>query len=152
MLRDATAADLDEVWAIESSVFAGDAWSRESLRSEIEGDHRRYIVLVDDEGAVRGYAGVLVIGGDGDIQTIAVEPGARGGGHGRELMRELLAEAERRQATQVFLEVRADNPVARTLYESLGFTQIGVRPRYYQPDNVDAIVMRRTTTDAKEAE
>jgi ribosomal protein S18 acetylase RimI-like enzyme len=56
----------------------------------------------------------------------------------------LVGEARKRGAREVFLEVRADNPGAQTLYRSLGFEQIGVRPRYYQPDDVDAIVMRLT--------
>ena len=42
----------------------------------------------------------------------------------------------------MFLEVRADNPVAQALYASEGFEAVGRRPRYYQPDDVDAIVMR----------
>lgn len=153
IIRDAMPADIDAIWAIESAVFGAEAWSLEAMRSEIEGDFRRYVVLVesaeDSNGAtgtagsaVRGYAGLLVLGTDGDIQTIAVSPDARGGGHGRKLMNTLLDEADRRGATQVFLEVRADNPVARGLYASLGFDEIGIRPRYYQPDDVDAVVMR----------
>ena len=54
----------------------------------------------------------------------------------------LIAETRRRGARELFLEVRADNPGAQTLYRELGFEEIGVRPRYYQPDGVDAIVMR----------
>jgi ribosomal protein S18 acetylase RimI-like enzyme len=42
----------------------------------------------------------------------------------------------------VFLEVRADNPVAQAMYTAAGFERIAVRPRYYQPDGVDAWVMR----------
>ena len=38
--------------------------------------------------------------------------------------------------------MRADNPIAQALYDSLGFVQIGVRRGYYQPDDVDAITMR----------
>ncbi|MCS3426912.1 ribosomal protein S18-alanine N-acetyltransferase [Leucobacter aridicollis] len=142
ILRDATLADLDEVAALEAGLFGSDAWSREIVREELAGDHRRYLVLVDEGGAIRGYAGLLVVGTDGDIQTIAVAPELRGGGHGRALMVELLAEAARRGARQVFLEVRADNPPARGLYASLGFAEIGVRPRYYQPEGIDAIVMQ----------
>nr|WP_221936386.1 ribosomal protein S18-alanine N-acetyltransferase [Leucobacter aridicollis] len=141
-MRDATLADLDEVAALEADLFGSDAWSREIVREELAGDHRRYLVLVDEGGAIRGYAGLLVVGTDGDIQTIAVAPELRGGGHGRALMLELLAEAARRGARQVFLEVRADNPPARGLYASLGFAEIGVRPRYYQPEGIDAIVMQ----------
>ena len=91
-----------------------------------------------------GYAGLLCPpgSGDGDIQTIAVSPEMRGQGLGREMMTELLAEAERRAATRVFLEVRADNAVAQALYHDLGFIPVGVRAGYYQPDDVDAIMMR----------
>lgn len=143
ILRPATEADLDAIWRIESDVFAGEAWSREMMREELTADHRHYVALVDPEtGGIHGYAGLLTVGSEGDVQTIAVVPEVRGGGHGRALMRELLAEAVRRRVREVFLEVRADNTVAQRLYADLGFVEIGVRPKYYQPEGVDAIVMR----------
>jgi N6-L-threonylcarbamoyladenine synthase len=54
----------------------------------------------------------------------------------------LIAQARQLGSTETFLEVRADNPVAAALYESLGFVAIDRRKAYYQPDGVDAIVMR----------
>jgi ribosomal protein S18 acetylase RimI-like enzyme len=57
-------------------------------------------------------------------------------------MNELLVAAREARAQRVFLEVRADNPIAMGLYRSLGFAEIGVREGYYQPDNVDAVIMR----------
>ncbi|WP_241843120.1 ribosomal protein S18-alanine N-acetyltransferase [Agromyces albus] len=91
-----------------------------------------------------GYAGLLAPAGSGqgDIQTIAVAPAARGMGLGRGLMHALITQARRRHVAELFLEVRADNAIARALYASLGFRQIGVRRGYYQPDGVDAITMR----------
>lgn len=147
IVRDAALTDLSAVAALEAELFGSDAWSSDIVRDELTGERRRYIVLVDEAGTIRGYAGILVVGTDGDIQTIAVDPGLRGAGHGRALMNELLDEAARRGASQVFLEVRADNPVARGLYISLGFVEIGVRPRYYQPEGVDAIVMQLQLKD-----
>lgn len=141
-LRNASEQDLDAIWAIESRVFGAEAWSRKQMHEELTADHRSYLALVDDADRVRGYAGLLALGTEGDIQTIALAPEARGGGNGRRLMKALLDEAERRSVCEIFLEVRADNPVARGLYASLGFSEIGVRPRYYQPDDVDAVVMR----------
>ncbi len=141
-LRPATAADLDAVWAIEAAVFGSEAWSREMMREELTADHRVYLALVDRDGAVRGYGGLLAVGEEGDIQTIALDPSVRGAGQGRRLMNALLDAGAARRVREVFLEVRADNPAARALYASLGFEEIGVRPRYYQPDGIDAIVMR----------
>ena len=115
------------------------------MRDEVTGEYRHYRVAIRETPhgeCVAGYAGLLAVGADGDIQTIAVAPDARGTGLGRRLMNEVLDEAEHRHVRQIFLEVRADNPVAQRLYESLGFRGVGIRPRYYQPDDVDAIVMR----------
>ena len=139
-LRAATEADLDAIWAIESAVFGAEAWSRDLMRDELTADLRCYLVLVNEAGAIVGYGGLLAVGTEGDIQTIALSPDARGAGQGRRLMNALLDAADGRGVNEVFLEVRADNPVARTLYASLGFEEIGVRPRYYQPEGVDAVV------------
>ncbi|MGD8165815.1 ribosomal protein S18-alanine N-acetyltransferase [Herbiconiux sp. P16] len=146
-LRRAGVADLDAIMALEEASFENDAWSRESMRRELANPHCYYLVGVDAEAGtdmVEGYAGLLCPMGstDADIQTIAVSERSRGRGLGRQLMGRLLAEATTRRAKTVFLEVRADNPVAHALYVSLGFADIAVRPAYYQPDGVDAIVMR----------
>ena len=141
-LRRATLDDLDAIMELETSTFGSDAWSRGSMRSELGSRHGYYLVAGD--APVAGYAGLLAPAGSGqaDIQTIAVAPAARRQGLGRALMVALLDEAGRREAAEVFLEVRADNPNAQQLYASLGFEQIAVRPQYYQPDGVDAHIMR----------
>ena len=146
VLRRATPDDLDAIMAIERATFPVDAWSTSSMRSELRGAHGYYLVAVGEEGAIEGYAGLLAPEGSGqaDIQTVAVAQARRGRGTGRKLMEALLQEAARRGAAEVFLEVRADNEPAQRMYASLGFERIAVRPRYYQPDNADAWVMRRT--------
>ena len=159
-IRRATLGDLDAIMSLETSTFTSDAWSRGTMRAELASPHGYYLVAVARAGetggapapalpqhpdaAIAGYAGLLAPAGSGqaDIQTIAVAPGARRQGLGRALLVALLDEARRRRAIDVFLEVRADNPSAQGLYTSLGFEQIGVRPHYYQPDGVDAYIMR----------
>jgi ribosomal-protein-alanine acetyltransferase len=140
-IRAATADDLPAVMAIERASFPTDAWSEPAMRETFAtGD----AVVAEDGGAVVGYAAVLAPAGSGDadVLTIAVGEEARGRGTGAALLEHLLATASSRGARRVFLEVRADNPVAQHLYTSRGFTAVGRRPRYYQPDGVDAIVMR----------
>jgi ribosomal-protein-alanine N-acetyltransferase len=147
-LRLATPADVDAVMVLEASIFANDAWSSESMLRELTSRHCYYLVAARAEtpDRIEGYAGLLAPRGskDADIQTLAVAPTARRLGLGRSLVLALLAEASVRRAADVFLEVRADNPGAQKLYRELGFEQIGVRRGYYQPDNVDAFVMRRS--------
>jgi len=146
MLRRARPDDLAAIMDIERATFATDAWPEHAMAAELEGEHTYYLVVVDDASpdVAIAYAGLLAPrgSGQGDVQTIAVDRAARGRGLGRALMHALIDEARRRAAAELFLEVRADNPVARGLYESLGFQEIGVRRGYYQPDGVDAIVMR----------
>lgn len=142
-LRPAKPADLDAIMGIENRSFPSDAWSSETMAAELAGPHGAYFVDEVD-GDVIGYGGIRALPGgtDADIQTIAYDAGHRGGGRGRALLRALLAEAMSRGAREMFLEVRADNPAAEGLYRSEGFEEVGRRPHYYQPDDVDAIVMR----------
>ena len=127
--------------------------STDSMRSELGSDNTYYLVAFrpGDPQRVEGYAGLLAprASEDADIQTIAVAEGARRKGLGRLLVLSLVNEARKRGARHVLLEVRADNPNAQNLYASLGFEQIAVRPGYYQPDNVDAHIMRLTVPEAK---
>ncbi len=150
-LRRATAGDLDAIMEIETGTFGNDAWSRDAMLSDLTNSQCHYLVAERDgfPGVLDGYAGLLAPQGahEGDIQTIAVVETARRSGLGRAFMTALIGEARRRGATQVFLEVRADNPGAKRLYDRLGFESIAERVGYYQPDNVDAIVMRLAVPD-----
>lgn len=149
-LRLATPDDLDAIMALETSIFVTDAWSPALMRSELTAAHSFYLVVERDEEVI-AYSGLRAVPGamDADIQTIAVAPHARRLGLGRALMVAMIGEAARRGAREVFLEVRADNPNAQRLYDSLGFRSIAVRQHYYQPDDVDAIVMRLTLGEAE---
>lgn len=142
-IREAGPADLADILALERASFPTDAWSEAMMHEELASPHGWYI-LDEEAGRLVGYAGLRAPKGahDADVQTIAIAGAARGRGRGRALLIRLLAEADRRRVRDVFLEVRADNPIAQALYASEGFVEVGLRPRYYQPDDVDAVVMR----------
>ena len=145
-LRSAGPGDLATIMAIENASFAGDAWQESTMRSELASTSTRYLVAetVDEPHEVVAYSGLLAPVGadDADVQTIAVTQAAQRNGIGRALMQRMMTEARDRGAAQMFLEVRADNPTAKALYDSLGFEVLAVREHYYQPDDVAAIVMR----------
>ncbi len=147
-LRRASADDLDGIMRLETGIFGNDAWSPEMMARDIADPSCYYLVAFDPDAPTRivAYGGLLAPRGaaEGDIQTIAVADEARRHGLGRTLMLALIGEARKRGAREVFLEVRADNPEAQRLYRRLGFEDLGIRKGYYQPDNVDAVVMRLT--------
>ncbi|MDR3080801.1 MAG: ribosomal protein S18-alanine N-acetyltransferase [Streptomyces sp.] len=141
--------DIDPVLELEKALFPEDAWSRGMFWSELAHARgpeatRRYVLAVEGERVV-GYAGLAVQADLGDIQTIAVARDQWGTGLGGRLLTELLQAATAFECAEVMLEVRVDNVRAQKLYERFGFEPIGFRRGYYQPGNVDALVMRLTT-------
>lgn len=142
-LRAMDERDVPAVMVIERTLFPDDAWSEATMRGELAAmPESRHYIVGESEDQVVAYAGLLVAAPEADVATIAVLPGHQGRGIGAALLRELLGEARRRGCHDVFLEVRADNPRARSLYEWFGFETVGTRPGYYQPSGTDAFVMR----------
>lgn len=142
-LRDVHWTDIEQLAQLERELFADDAWSQQTWWAELAGRPRRDYVAEVEGAEVLGYAG-LDHGGDvADVMTIAVAPSARGRGLGRRLLDELETRARAGRAASVMLEVRADNAAAIGLYDRAGYTVVSTRRRYYQPGDVDALVLRR---------
>jgi ribosomal-protein-alanine N-acetyltransferase len=152
VLREMRWWDIDPVLELERNLFPEDAWSRGMFWSELAHARgpqatRRYLVAeVPREGAARivGYAGLAASGGQADVQTIAVARDLWGTGLGGRLLTGLLRAATAFECAEVMLECRVDNVRAQKLYERFGFEPVGFRRGYYQPGNVDALVMRMT--------
>jgi ribosomal-protein-alanine N-acetyltransferase len=147
-LREMRWWDIDPVLGLEKDLFPEDAWSRGMFWSELAHARgpeatRRYLVAEEDDRIV-GYAGLAASGDLGDVQTIAVARELQGTGLGARLLTELLRAATDFECAEVMLECRVDNIRAQKLYERFGFAPIGFRRGYYQPGNVDALVMRLT--------
>ncbi|WP_405938363.1 ribosomal protein S18-alanine N-acetyltransferase [Streptomyces sp. NBC_00726] len=140
--------DIDPVLALEHELFPEDAWSAGMFWSELAHARgpaatRRYVVAEEPgTGRIVGYAGLAAAGDLADVQTIAVARDHWGGGLGSELLTDLLRHATAFECAEVLLEVRVDNTRAQKLYERFGFEPIGFRRGYYQPGNIDALVMR----------
>jgi [ribosomal protein S18]-alanine N-acetyltransferase len=149
VLREMRWWDIDPVLELEKDLFPEDAWSRGMFWSELAHSRgpeatRRYVVA-EEGGRIVGYAGLASAGELADVQTIAVARDHWGTGLGATLLTELLRAATAFECAEVMLECRIDNIRAQKLYERFGFEAIGFRRGYYQPGNVDALVMRLTT-------
>ncbi|MCX5109980.1 ribosomal protein S18-alanine N-acetyltransferase [Streptomyces sp. NBC_00378] len=147
-LREMRWWDIDPVLELEHELFPDDAWSAGMFWSELAHSRgsratRRYVVAEDPvTGRIVGYAGLAAAGDLADVQTIGVTRDHWGGGLGSVLLTDLLKHATAFECAEVLLEVRVDNTRAQKLYERFGFEPIGFRRGYYQPGNIDALVMR----------
>jgi ribosomal-protein-alanine N-acetyltransferase len=138
-----TYADAERCAELEAELFGGDdPWPATAFVRELDAAHNHYVAARVDDQLV-GYAGISRLGRkppyEYEIHTIGVDPAYQGRGIGRRLLDDVL---ERADGT-VFLEVRTDNTPAITLYESVGFVNIGLRKRYYRASGADAYTMRR---------
>lgn len=139
-LRPITEADLPRLAELEEELFAPDSWSTGMYREELRSADRTYLGLEID-GVLVAWGGVLRAPA-AEILTIGVAPAFRRQGYATLIMRELLDSARQAGATEVFLEVRADDPGAQALYQNLGFAPVGIRRNYYPMSGKDAVVMR----------
>ena len=141
-LRTMTGADLPAVLELEEDLFAPDTWTASMYRDELRHTDTRHYLVAENGAGIVGWAGLIAYADEAHVSTIGVARGRQGEGIGAQLLDALLAEADRRSPV-VLLEVRADNERAIGLYERRGFSEIGRRPRYYQPSGTDAVVMKR---------
>jgi ribosomal-protein-alanine N-acetyltransferase len=165
VIVDLNDRDRDEVVsrlaALERGLFGAGAWSEAMVFEELEAPDRTYVLDVPDgsdahvgsrgsdlsqgpggpTGDIRGYAGFWYDGDDAEIMTIGVAPEHQRRGIAAALLRALIERATARGARRMLLEVRVDNDPALALYRRFGFARMGLRRRYYQPENVDAYTM-----------
>lgn len=140
IVRRMTIADLDAVAAIEEATFPT-PWSKDSFRQELERNVAARYLVAEKDGRVIGYAGAWVILDESHITNIAIEESQRGSGYGRVLTQALMQYLANLGAAYATLEVRKSNIRAQNLYKSLGFIQLGVRKRYYEDNQEDALLM-----------
>ena len=95
----------------------------------------------DRTGSILGYAGMWLMLDEAHITTIAMRTKWRGKGLGELLLASLIETAFDLGAHRVTLEVRVSNEPAQNLYRKYGFSQEGLRPRYYSDNNEDAYIM-----------
>lgn len=140
-IRDAAAADVPAIVALEASSFS-DPWSAQSFRGLVGAAQARLRVGILD-GQVVGYAVAWHVGDEAELANLAVAEGARRRGIGTRLLDDLLAHADVAPGQAVYLEVREGNAAAQALYRSRGFEIVGRRRGYYRRPDEDAVVMRR---------
>ena len=109
--------------------------------------HSDYLCLVAEENdyqkELKGYIILSQVLDEAHLLNLCVSLKYQGFGLGRELTARGITEVVKRGARKMFLEVRRSNMRAIRLYESFGFSEIGIRTNYYQGSSLseDAVVM-----------
>ena len=134
--------DAEGVARVECESFPT-PWSREDFWREASNDFACYIVALEDAEII-GFGGCWISFEEAQVTNIALTSAQRGRGLGKDLMTRLMCAAAARGAERMTLEVRPSNTPALRLYEGLGFAAIGVRKKYYQDNDEDAILMWHT--------
>ncbi len=134
------APDLPAVAAIENACYS-QPWSETTLLNELIGAPHSRVWGIKAAGELLAFAVVWVIADEGHLANLAVALDARRRGLARRLLQESLLDARRRGARSVYLEVRASNQAAQALYLSAGFRLIGIRAKYYENNQEDAVLM-----------
>jgi len=140
--RLANAFDLPVFVSLDKELFPYSPWSASQYKEEFLSPTRHFVVALDAEQSIVGYAGVFAPGAaEADILTVGVVPLHRGKGIAKALIALITDWAHEQGSTAMMLEVKSDNLEAIGLYESLGYLKLNVRKDYFG-SGLDAQVMR----------
>lgn len=149
VLEPAAEGDLDALVALERACFSH-PWTPRNFADAMADPPRSRVVVLraphaagDPERGIAAYCVYETVAGELHVHNLAVHPGVRRGGLGRQLMRMVMDVAARGGARAALLEVRRSNEAARRLYETLGFRVLATRRNYYSHPAEDALVMEK---------
>ncbi len=116
-----------------------DPWSLQHFADELDNP----VASVDlywHHDEVVGFLCSWLIAGELQVQNLATLPAMRRRGIAALLLETVVARSVAADLISVWLEVRASNRPAITLYQRFGFSPCGKRSAYY-PDGEDALIM-----------
>jgi ribosomal-protein-alanine acetyltransferase len=146
-IRLMSATDIDQVMAIATSQIDAPHWPRSAYVAALDpSSSPRRICLVALTGSADGIAGFAVanlLPPQSELESVVVAKDKQRQGIGSQLLKALVGELKTFAVREFLLEVRASNQPAIALYQSLGWRQSGMRPRYYAEPEEDAILMSR---------
>ena len=141
IIRKMNLGDVSAIAELEKLCFS-DPWSENSIASEAD-NRLSYWLVAEVDGVVVGYVGSQTVLDASDMMNLAVSPDHRRKGIGQALVNALVEHLRQNKVIALLLEVRVSNAPAIALYESLGFEQVGRRPKYYHNPREDALIMRK---------
>ena len=141
ILEKMNPAHVAQIAELEKICFS-DPWSERSIASELDNKLAFWLVATEGE-TVAGYIGSQTVMDETDMMNVAVHPDFRRKGIAEALVNALVDHLKKIGSHCLTLEVRASNAPAISLYEKLGFAEIGRRKNYYRNPREDALILRK---------
>ncbi|MCD8046190.1 MAG: ribosomal protein S18-alanine N-acetyltransferase [Clostridiales bacterium] len=161
--------DIPAATALERTVFS-EPWTEDGFAVALKQEKNLFFVAVPEEktnqknhgyegtqdnlsktdadrikeepaGTIAGYCGMYTAADEGEITNVAVAETFRQQGVGAALVETVKHEAPKAGVRRIFLEVRASNTAAQTLYLHAGFQFCGTRRNFYRNPTEDARLM-----------
>lgn len=132
--------DLDAIMRIEPTIYSH-PWTRGNFSDSLKSGYSAWNMLIGDE--IIGYALMMMVLDEAHLLNISIAKAYQKQGFGQMLLEKMLAIAKQHQANDMFLEVRASNVAAISLYEKMGFNEMSIRRHYYpaHTGREDAVLM-----------
>ena len=141
ILTKMTSDHVSQIAQLEKLCFS-DPWSENSIASELQNKLAFWLVAAEGN-TVTGYIGSQTVMDETDMMNVAVHPDFRRRGIAEALVNGLVEHLKELGSHCLTLEVRASNDPAISLYEKLGFSEIGRRKNYYRNPKEDALILRK---------
>lgn len=142
LLRKMKLEDSVQIAELEREIFP-DAWTKEGIEETFHQSHA-FIVVVEENMKIQGYAIIYHVLDEAEIARIAVRNEGRQQGTGSELLAFCEAICKEKDMKRMLLDVREGNLPARSFYEKHGFCVDGIRKRFYENPQEDAILMSKS--------
>ena len=139
-IRRLASEDIPSVAEIERLCF-DEPWSERSLELLLDEKNAGFVALID--GAVAAYGGIITVLDEGQITNIATHPDYRRLGLARQIMNAIDTFSAERNLVFLSLEVREQNFAARSLYNSCGWHEVGIRKNFYSKPRDNAVIMTK---------
>ena len=139
-IREMTHDDIDDILQIEEMCYGAHHWSRESFLTELSNKISTYRCILSNNKCV-GYMGMWKIIDEAHVTNLSIHPEYQNRKLAHKLLLASIEECYKEKIKYITLEVRASNEKAIHLYEKFGFKSLGLRKKYYQDNNEDALIM-----------
>jgi ribosomal-protein-alanine N-acetyltransferase len=141
-VRPAEPRDAAEIVRVASKSPGASPWSASQYEDAARGDYQGW--LAEHNGSVVGFIFTRIAADEVEILNVAVLPDRRRLGVASQLIERALDHAKAYGAARAYLEVRASNSAATTLYGKCGFATAGRRAHYYSSPIEDALLLSKT--------